>query len=412
LPTVAPDKRSSRLSRASDESEIPAVTIVAHDVGPVGGMELQLSHLINGLLSRGMAVTVIARRCDLQPQPQLQWIRVPGPSRPFPIAYPFFFILGSLKVWQHRRGLLHTTGAIVSNHTDLCTIHHCHHGSGRRAQLAMRSGNRIRRLNRRIGRAMSLLAERWLYQPAKVRRFVAVSSGVASEMATHFPRISTRIKVIPNAVDPEVFRPDAAARRNVRRRFGIEDEAFVAIFIGGDWVLKGLGVALGAIAQSQTSHLMVVGSGDLVRFQVLARRAGCADRIHFAGRQSRTAEFYASADVLVLPTIYETFSLVAYEAAASGLPLLVSRVSGVEDILRAGENGWFIRRDATEIATRLRMLETDVSMRRRMGARSRELATPYTWSRVIDGYVAVYAELIRGNGQAVEGPSPAGYPIT
>src|SRR5437762_7099650 len=55
------------------------VTIVAHDVGPIGGMERQLTQLIVGLLGRGYAVTVVARRCDLPPHPALRWVRVSGP---------------------------------------------------------------------------------------------------------------------------------------------------------------------------------------------------------------------------------------------------------------------------------------------------------------------------------------------
>src|SRR5438445_10564531 len=103
---VRPDQRPST------EANPPLpVTIVAHDVGTSGGMERQLGELVTGLLERGHRVTVVARRCELPPHTHLRWIRVRGPARPFALAYPWFFLIGSLLVWRRRQGLLHPTGA-------------------------------------------------------------------------------------------------------------------------------------------------------------------------------------------------------------------------------------------------------------------------------------------------------------
>src|SRR4051812_8696412 len=100
------------MARPHEQGSIPPVTIVAHDIGPVGGMELQLSELIRGLVARGADVTVISRTCALDAGAGVRWIRVPGPRRPFALAFPWFFVVGSLLVARHRRGVLHTTGAI------------------------------------------------------------------------------------------------------------------------------------------------------------------------------------------------------------------------------------------------------------------------------------------------------------
>ena len=82
----------------------PEVTIVANDIGAVGGMERQLTELITGLLGAGRRVTVISWTCDLPEHPNMRWIRVPGPSRPFAIAYPVFLVLASLLVRFRGRG--------------------------------------------------------------------------------------------------------------------------------------------------------------------------------------------------------------------------------------------------------------------------------------------------------------------
>src|SRR5205085_12288821 len=83
------------------------ITIVAHDVGPPGGMELQLAELVQGLVGHGVRVTVIARRCTLEPHDKLTWIRVRCPARPFPLRYLWFFVAGSWKVARSGGDIVH-----------------------------------------------------------------------------------------------------------------------------------------------------------------------------------------------------------------------------------------------------------------------------------------------------------------
>ncbi len=95
------------------------MTIVAHDIGAVGGMERQLTQLVLGLRSLGHRVTVIARTCDLPAGADVVFHRVRGPGRPVPIAHPWFLLAGSLAVKRWRRGVVQATGAIVLNHVDV-----------------------------------------------------------------------------------------------------------------------------------------------------------------------------------------------------------------------------------------------------------------------------------------------------
>jgi UDP-glucose:(heptosyl)LPS alpha-1,3-glucosyltransferase len=129
----------------------------------------------------------------------------------------------------------------------------------------------------------------------------------------------------------------------------------------------------------------------------MAASLSAADRIHFEGPRRDTVPYFAAADVFLLPSAYETFSLAAYEAAATGLPLLVTRVSGVEEILSEGVNGWFIERDADMIRDRLMALLSDPQLRRLMGAKSRESVLQYSWSRVVDDYLSLYVRISRGS---------------
>jgi UDP-glucose:(heptosyl)LPS alpha-1,3-glucosyltransferase len=138
---------------------------------------------------------------------------------------------------------------------------------------------------------------------------------------------------------------------------------------------------------------MVAGNGDREPLLTLARTVGTAERLQFLGPVRDMPALYAGADAFVLPTSYEAFPLVALEAAASGLPLLVTRVSGVVEMLEDGRNGWFITPDAADIARRLNQLSADRTLAREVGAAARITATGYTWQAMVEQYVSLYTEL-------------------
>src|SRR5450755_1643454 len=106
---------------------MPAVTIVAHDIGPVGGMERVLSQLIRGLAARGEEVTVISRTCTIEESAGLRTYHVPGPRRPFLVAYPWFALAAAVVLARHRRGIVHAAGAIVLGRVDVVSVHLLHH---------------------------------------------------------------------------------------------------------------------------------------------------------------------------------------------------------------------------------------------------------------------------------------------
>lgn len=370
------------------------VVLVANEVGGVGGMERQLEQLVNGLLRHGRPVTVIARRCRMKPQERLRFVKVHCPARPFSLAYPAFFLVGSVHAWRHRGALLHTTGAIIANRADVSSVHYCH--TAARAMLVAPRASRtsvLYRLNSRLAEILSRAGERWCYRPKRTKLLCAVSRGLTSELRATFPSMAARVRTIPNGVDPTEFRPDAASRVAIRNSLDLDKAALVALFVGGDWDRKGLLVAVEALSRAPNWHLVVAGEGDAAGVRRRAVAEGVSDRVHLCGAVDQTAPLYAAADVFLLPTAYETFSLVTYEAAASGLALLVTRVSGVEDVLHDGSNGWFIERNAAEIAARLNALADNRPLMRRMALRAREDGRAFSWQSMIAGYDSVYEEI-------------------
>jgi len=370
------------------------VVFVGHDIGGPGGMERHTEQLLNHLVDAGTDVTVVARTCELAPRPGLRFRRVPTPRRPFVLAYPTFFVAGALLVAWERRGLLHTTGAVVANRADLATVHYCHHAARERVggSRASRPGW-LHRLNEVAGDALSRAGERWCYRPARMRLLCAVSTGVAEEVRRSFPAMTARVRTVPNGVDASVYRPDAPARDAWRAELGLSASEPLALFVGGDWERKGLAAAVGALAAAPGWQLAVAGRGHPEPVLSLARAAGVEPRLRLLGAVKDMPRLYAAADAFVLPTSYEAFPLVTLEAAASALPMLVTRVNGVEEMLHDGGNGWFIEREPADIARRLNELSADPELACSMSAAARATAVAYSWDVMARRYLSLYAEL-------------------
>lgn len=366
------------------------VTIVAHDVAGAGGMERQLRELVVGLLDRGVRVVVVSRTLGLPDHPALRWHQVPGPSRPFVVAYPWFAAVASLMLLRTRRGLLHVTGAIVLNRADICTVHYLHRGDD---DIVRASRSSVAyRLHARLARWLSREFERLLYRrSALTRMLVAVSPRAAQELVDAFPRRADSVRVVRHGVDAHRFRPDVAARAQTRRELGLADTANVAVFVGSEWEGKGLAVAVEALRLAHEWELVVVGSGDAERLMSLSAAVSVASRVHLVGETGAPERYYAAADVFVLPSASETFSLATLEAAAAGLGVIATDVGIVRDLAEAG-GAILVDRDASSVAAALVRLDRDPGARRQLGVCARAYAAALSWNAVIADYVALYEE--------------------
>ena len=136
---------------------------------------------------------------------------------------------------------------------------------------------------------------------------------------------------------------------------------------------------------------MLVGDGaERARLESLAGER--AARVVFAGDMpwERIAEAYVAADVFALLSERETWAVVVNEAAACGLPLVLSdRIGAAHDLLRDGENGYLVAAgDVEAAASALRRLADDSDERQRMGARSREIVREWGYEPSVAGFLA------------------------
>jgi len=367
------------------------LTIVAHDIGAVGGMERQLAELLLGLRARGHELTVIARTCEIPTGSGIVFHRVPGPGRPFTIAYPWFMLAGTLAVRRWRRGIVQATGAIVLGRVDVVAVHYCHQVGPAQASRA----NPLYRLQVRAASALKRLGEQLCFRANRPAAMVCVSEGVAEEVRTHFPALASRVLTIHNGVDTDTFAPAAEEgdRRALRESLDIPERQLVAVFVGSEWERKGLEPAIRALALTPDWMLTVAGSGERDRYQALADALAVGERIRWLGVRSDVQRVYQMADAFIMASSYETFSLVTFEAAATGLPVLATPVSGVRELIEDGRNGFLITREPSVIAERLRELAADPELRRRLGLAARQSALAFSWQRMIDEHDTLYARL-------------------
>ena len=110
----------------------------------------------------------------------------------------------------------------------------------------------------------------------------------------------------------------------------------------------------------------------------------------------------------MLPSSYETFSLVTFEAASSGLPILATPVSGVRELVEDGRSGLLIEPQPETIAERLALLGADPALRTRLGRAARESALQFSWAKMVARHDELYSHLAGGTEGNPAGRGAAG----
>lgn len=168
-----------------------------------------------------------------------------------------------------------------------------------------------------------------------------------SEYLTHLNPVAAQRPFIrlPNIVDARVFRDgvDAARRdrKRLRARLGVADDEQLWLIPARLEKIKGLHLFLPLFANTTGQRVLVAGDGS----QRAELERLCRDQrlpVRFLGNQpeERLKELYAAADVFALPSLHDASPLAAIEAAAAGLPVLLSVRAGNVDEVLSGDNGW------------------------------------------------------------------------
>jgi glycosyltransferase involved in cell wall biosynthesis len=197
--------------------------------------------------------------------------------------------------------------------------------------------------------------------PVQALRWRAASPSVSSWLAVNASIASGRARVVPVGVDTERFRPDPEARRAVREELGIRDDEPVAVLATRLEREKGVRVALEAARLLPPLRLLIAGTGHDERR--LRRAAGAGPRVTFLGRvdHDRLPRVLAAADLFVHPSLCdEGRPLSIVEAAAAGLPVVVSDSAGARELVDHGRTGLLVpRNDPATLAAAIRRVLDD-----------------------------------------------------
>ena len=201
-------------------------------------------------------------------------------------------------------------------------------------------------------------------------------------------------------VDGERFRPDAAARRRVRSEMRVPEDAAMFLYLGRlsrDKGVPDLALAFARLAQRHaTVHLALVGPDeDDLRRQIEEIVAPCADRVRIIDYTDRPEDYMAAADVFCLPSYREGFGQVALEGAATGLPVIASRIYGIVDAVLDGETGLLHPpADADALRAHMETLLLQPDLRRKLGSAGRSRALrDFSTRRVTRALLEFYADI-------------------
>ncbi|MDY0041426.1 MAG: glycosyltransferase family 4 protein, partial [Desulforhabdus sp.] len=230
--------------------------------------------------------------------------------------------------------------------------------------------------------------EQRLYKEKNNRIIVANSLLCKRHVEKYYRVPESRIRVIYHGVDHVLFNPHnaAAARSETRRAFGIEEHSPVILFVSNNWKRKGLSTLLHALGLNRSErplfHLAVVGRGNPKTYAGLAEKLGLSKQVHFIGHTDDILRYFGIADLVVLPTLYDSFGNVCLEGMACGLPVITSSSSGASELIRNGENGYVLNNptDHKELADLLRLC-SDPGRLKIMGRIAREISLQYTPAR-------------------------------
>ncbi len=251
---------------------------------------------------------------------------------------------------------------------------------------------------------------------------VAASEIEATELEQLYGARREKIDIVPCGVDPIMFRPQRQV--DARDALGRAQCERLILFVGRIEQIKGIHVLLDALGLLFTRRpdlrgevcLVVVGGAldprddapeteKLEELRSLVHEHRMEDSVDFVGSvdQARLALWYAAADVCAVPSLTESFGLVALEAMATGTPVVATRVGGLQTVVEDGTSGLLVPAgDDVALAEALERVLLDHRLRMHLAHGARERAELFTWSRVADGIESLYGRVLDEHHAHVE----------
>lgn len=219
-----------------------------------------------------------------------------------------------------------------------------------------------------------------------------------------------KLVVIPPGVDVCHFYPIPADE--AKMYVGLKPEDRMVLFVGRIEPLKGVDTLIQAMSclqwkEERPVHLAIIGgdpaaspeemSAEMARLQKLCDDLAVGQTVVFLGKrdQDKLPYYYSAAELVVMPSHYESFGMVALEAMACGTPVIASEVGGLAYLVRDGETGFTIPDQEPEtLCEKISWLLNDHHLHETMSRRAVEYAQDYAWEKIAKQIVDVYKSLL------------------
>jgi N-acetyl-alpha-D-glucosaminyl L-malate synthase BshA len=205
------------------------------------------------------------------------------------------------------------------------------------------------------------------------------------------------IRAIPNFVDTTEFSRKGDCDR-FRAAFAPKDDK-ILIHISNFRPLKRVGDVIRifhAALEHVPCRLLFVGDGpDRPEAEKLTRELGLSDKVRFLGKQEAVVELLSISDVMIMPSENESFGLAALEAMSCSVPVIASRIGGLQELVCDGKNGYTFELGKTDDAvTHLCTLLRNDALYKRLALGARQTAEQYDIAKIIPLYEQYYEEIL------------------
>jgi D-inositol-3-phosphate glycosyltransferase len=250
-------------------------------------------------------------------------------------------------------------------------------------------------------------------------RIVASTSTERNQLVDLYNAPPNKIEVIPPGVDLSHFYP--IPPDEAKEFVGIPPEKKMVLFVGRIEPLKGIKTLLRAIGhlsdieKADDNLCLAIIGGDLNEdngkeqdemniLHQLREEYGLEDMVTFLGKRSQDSlpYYYSAAEMLVMPSHYESFGMVALESMACGTPVIASLVGGLIHLVEDGITGYHVPvDDPIALSLRISSLLEDKALRYRMGHDAFAFAKQFGWEKIAGEILALYQDILKVNPNPV-----------
>ncbi len=269
--------------------------------------------------------------------------------------------------------------------------------------------NRVARADSERANKERLDGERQVLRRAD--RIIVATLAERTQLRFLYRADDRKMVTIPPGVDTSHFYPIPADE--AKQFIGLEPEDRMILFVGRIEPLKGVDTLIQAMSCLNLAglhrpvHLAIIGgepnvqpedmSDEMSRLQKMCDELCVGGMVLFLGKrgQDTLPYYYSAAELLVMPSLYESFGMVALEAMACGTPVIASEVGGLGYLVQDGVTGYTIPdSDPEALCDKLSRLLGDAHLRETMGLGASQYALDYAWEKIAAQMIAVYSELV------------------